>query len=153
MALHAYRSDHKGSLATFERLPQSWPVHGTTGYNFVNVVNGVFESDTVSSVRQDGQQFRIDDTGSVNGMISNEGFFELQADDSNQLKNILAQHQAIDKIEEYEGKLLAYINQPLEPGDLNRFLFTNGICLNHLVKRKYSLEEQFLQLTSNQPSN
>jgi (1->4)-alpha-D-glucan 1-alpha-D-glucosylmutase len=29
-------------LATFERLPQSWPVHGTTGYNFTNVVNGLF---------------------------------------------------------------------------------------------------------------
>ena len=28
--------------ASFERLPQTWPVHGTTGYNFVNVVNGVF---------------------------------------------------------------------------------------------------------------
>jgi (1->4)-alpha-D-glucan 1-alpha-D-glucosylmutase len=28
--------------ATFERLPQSWPVHGTTGYNFTNVVNGLF---------------------------------------------------------------------------------------------------------------
>ncbi|MBX5462953.1 MAG: malto-oligosyltrehalose synthase [Steroidobacteraceae bacterium] len=29
-------------LAAFERLPQSWPVHGTTGYNFANVINGVF---------------------------------------------------------------------------------------------------------------
>ncbi|HEU4626197.1 MAG TPA: malto-oligosyltrehalose synthase [Steroidobacteraceae bacterium] len=29
-------------LATFERLPQSWPVHGTTGYNFTNLVSGVF---------------------------------------------------------------------------------------------------------------
>jgi (1->4)-alpha-D-glucan 1-alpha-D-glucosylmutase len=27
--------------ATFERLP-SWPVHGTTGYNFANTLNGVF---------------------------------------------------------------------------------------------------------------
>ena len=28
--------------ASFERLPTSWPFHGTTGYNFVNVVNGLF---------------------------------------------------------------------------------------------------------------
>ena len=28
--------------ASFERLPQSWRVHGTTGYNFTNVVNGLF---------------------------------------------------------------------------------------------------------------
>jgi (1->4)-alpha-D-glucan 1-alpha-D-glucosylmutase len=28
--------------AGFERLPKTWPVHGTTGYNFVNIVNGLF---------------------------------------------------------------------------------------------------------------
>ncbi|MEJ1961521.1 MAG: malto-oligosyltrehalose synthase [Gammaproteobacteria bacterium] len=28
--------------ASFERLPQTWRVHGTTGYNFTNVVNGLF---------------------------------------------------------------------------------------------------------------
>ena len=28
--------------ASFERLPQSWQVNGTTGYNFANVVNGLF---------------------------------------------------------------------------------------------------------------
>jgi (1->4)-alpha-D-glucan 1-alpha-D-glucosylmutase len=27
--------------AGFERLPRDWPVHGTTGYRFANVVNGV----------------------------------------------------------------------------------------------------------------
>ncbi|HJU22450.1 MAG TPA: malto-oligosyltrehalose synthase [Casimicrobiaceae bacterium] len=28
--------------APHERLPESWPVHGTTGYRFANVVNGLF---------------------------------------------------------------------------------------------------------------
>ena len=28
--------------ASHERLPQQWPVHGTTGYRFANVVNGLF---------------------------------------------------------------------------------------------------------------
>lgn len=28
--------------AGFERMPGDWPVHGTTGYNFINVVNGLF---------------------------------------------------------------------------------------------------------------
>jgi len=92
-------------------------------------------------------------TGSVNGMIANEGFFELKADDNNTLRTVLAQHPAIDKIEENEGKLITYLKEPLESGELNRYLFTNGICLSHLVQRKHSLEEQFLQLTSNQSSN
>jgi len=92
-------------------------------------------------------------TGSVNGMISNEGFFELQADNANMLNNLMASHPATDKIEETEGKLLVYLKEPLEPAELNRYLSTNGLYLNHLVKRKHSLEEQFIQLTSNQPSN
>ncbi|HSN42194.1 MAG TPA: malto-oligosyltrehalose synthase [Burkholderiales bacterium] len=29
-------------LAEFERLPEGWRVHGTTGYRFLNVVNGLF---------------------------------------------------------------------------------------------------------------
>lgn len=92
-------------------------------------------------------------TGSVIGMISNEGFFELQADDMDNLRSLLTGHSAVEKIEDMEGKLFVYLNQPLEAGDLNKFLFSHNVCLNHLVKRKNSLEEQFLQLTSNQPSN
>lgn len=65
----------------------------------------------------------------------------------------MASHPATDKIEETEGKLLVYLKEPLEPAELNRYLSTNGLYLNHLVKRKHSLEEQFIQLTSNQPSN
>ena len=29
-------------LADYEQLPEDWPVHGTTGYRFMNVVNGLF---------------------------------------------------------------------------------------------------------------
>ncbi|MBI3899661.1 MAG: malto-oligosyltrehalose synthase [Gammaproteobacteria bacterium] len=29
-------------LASHEYLPEDWPIHGTTGYEFVNLVNGVF---------------------------------------------------------------------------------------------------------------
>ena len=99
------------------------------------------------------QKGRILYTGTVTGMISNEGFFELQADDANQLKGLLQQHPSTDKIEEHEGKLTVYLKGPLEAGELNRYLFNNGVCLNHLVKRKNSLEEQFLKLTSTQPQN
>ncbi|WP_417351828.1 ABC transporter ATP-binding protein [Flavobacterium alkalisoli] len=87
-------------------------------------------------------------TGTVNGMISNEGFFELQANDNLELQNILMQHNAVDKIEENEGKLMVYLKAPLEAAELNRHLVGHNIYLNHLVKRQYSLEEQFLQLTS-----
>lgn len=90
--------------------------------------------------------------GTVHGMLSNEGFFELQADDNNALKNLLQNHASVEKIEDKEGKLTVYLSGHLEPAELNRYLFNNGITLSHLVKRTYTLEEQFLQLTSNQPN-
>ncbi|KGO93084.1 ABC transporter ATP-binding protein [Flavobacterium subsaxonicum] len=92
-------------------------------------------------------------TGTVNGMINSEGFFELKAADNTSLQALLQEHPAIDKTELVEGILFAYPKAPLEAADLNRYLFNNGICVDHLVKRKSSLEEQFIQLTSNQPEN
>ena len=87
-------------------------------------------------------------SGKVDGMISNEGFFELQSDDLTVLKNALTKISAIDHFTEEDGKLTAYLKQPLEARDLNRLLSEQNIYLNHLVKRKHSLEEQFLELTS-----
>lgn len=85
--------------------------------------------------------------GLVDGMATNEGFFELEADDTTTLKTVLATHPAVDKIAEEEHKVLVYLKTDLKASDLNQYLFQNGIVLNHLVKRKNSLEEQFLALT------
>ncbi len=87
-------------------------------------------------------------SGKVDGMISNEGFFELQSDDLTVLKNALSIISAIDHFTEEDGKLTAYLKEPLEARDLNKLLVGQNIYLNHLVKRKHSLEEQFLELTS-----
>ena len=87
-------------------------------------------------------------SGKVDGMISNEGFFELQSDDLAVLKNALTKISAIDHFTDEDGKLTAYLKQPLEARDLNKLLVEQNIYLNHLVKRKHSLEEQFLELTS-----
>ncbi|WP_313805139.1 ABC transporter ATP-binding protein [Flavobacterium sp.] len=89
-------------------------------------------------------------SGTVDGMVSSDGFFELQANDNSQLRSILSQHNAIDKIEEEDGRLIVYLKAPLEAAELNRYLFQQNVSLNHLVKRKHSLEEQFLQLTNHQ---
>lgn len=39
-------------LAGYERLPEDWPVHGTTGYRFANVLNGLFV-DTSAETKMD----------------------------------------------------------------------------------------------------
>jgi len=89
-------------------------------------------------------------SGLVDGMSANEGFFELQADDVENLVMVLKTHPSIGTIKIMDSKVLAYLKNKLESKDLNQFLFENNIILSHLVKRKNSLEEQFLELTNNQ---
>ena len=85
--------------------------------------------------------------GTVDGITANEGFFELESDNLEQLKSALQHFSQIEKIEKDENKLLVYLNNNLEPAELNSHLFKQNITLTHLVKRKHSLEEQFLELT------
>ncbi|SEP55157.1 ABC transporter ATP-binding protein [Flavobacterium urocaniciphilum] len=85
--------------------------------------------------------------GTVDGMVASEGFFELESENLAQLESALQQLPQIEKIEKDENKLLVYLKSHLEPGELNTLLFKQNITLTHLVKRKNSLEEQFLELT------
>ena len=85
--------------------------------------------------------------GTVDGITANEGFFELESENLDQLQSALQHFSQIEKMEKEENKLLVYLNDNLEPAELNSYLFKQNITLTHLVKRKHSLEEQFLELT------
>ncbi|MGZ9735847.1 ABC transporter ATP-binding protein [Flavobacterium sp. GNP002] len=91
-------------------------------------------------------------TGLVDGMSANEGFFELQADDTENLILAIKTHPAVKNLVNEDGKVLVYLKNDLDAKELNRFLFEKNIVLNHLVKRKNSLEEQFLELTNSNPT-
>jgi ABC-2 type transport system ATP-binding protein len=86
-------------------------------------------------------------SGSVDDMSNNEDFFELNSTNIQALKSTLNNHPSIQKVVEENGKIVAYFKTAVEASDLNRYLFEKGIALNHLIKRKRSLEEQFLELT------
>ena len=88
-------------------------------------------------------------SGRVDEMISSHGFFELKTDKHDALVKLLENDEAIKNVK-IEGDLItAFLNNPMEASDFNKQMFDNGITLSHLVKRKESLEEQFLQLTDN----
>lgn len=87
--------------------------------------------------------------GTVHGMIAHEGYFELQADDNTKLIEMLSQHPQIEKISEGEGKVIVHFKNHVDAAELNRYLFDKNVCLNHLVLKRQSLEEQFLTLTNN----
>lgn len=88
-------------------------------------------------------------SGRVDEMISSHGFLELKAEDTNKLVDFLEAKKMFGKIKVEADLVTAFLDEPMDANSVNKLLFENGIVLTHLVKRKESLEEQFLQLTDN----
>ncbi|MAP53774.1 ABC transporter ATP-binding protein [Altibacter sp.] len=88
--------------------------------------------------------------GSVDSMNASHGFFTLQSADMAALQTTLEGNSNFGTLKREGELLIAYLNVPMDSAELNRFLFDKGIVVSHLVKRKESLEEQFLELTKNQ---
>jgi ABC-2 type transport system ATP-binding protein len=88
-------------------------------------------------------------SGTVDGMTNQGGFFELQATSNSKLIEMLKNHPEVEKISETDGKVIVHFKTQFEASLLNRYLAEKGIYLNHLVFKKMSLEEQFLELTKN----
>jgi ABC-2 type transport system ATP-binding protein len=88
-------------------------------------------------------------SGRVENMLASHGYLELKSTKSDALLALLKEDPRFGKIEEESGLITVVLNEKMEAGMLNEFLFKNGIILTHLVMRKESLEEQFLTLTKN----
>ena len=89
-------------------------------------------------------------SGSVDKMSASHGLFELNTNEpKNKLISILNNNSHIGSVEEEGDYIIAYLTEEMEASEINNYLFKNGITVSHLVKRKPSLEEQFLDLTNN----
>lgn len=91
-------------------------------------------------------------SGRVDEMTASNGLFELRVDaDEEKLMKLLEDHKSIGTIkkDEENNLIIASLNDQIDATEINSFLFQNGITLSHLVKRKPSLEQQFLDLTNN----
>jgi ABC-2 type transport system ATP-binding protein len=86
-------------------------------------------------------------SGTVEGMSDKGQFYELKSVDNKAIYSALLNHPNVEKCILEEDKVLVYTHNHFEAADLNRFLFEKNICLSHLIQRKNSLEEQFLELT------
>ncbi|MCK7591576.1 ATP-binding cassette domain-containing protein [Subsaxibacter sp. CAU 1640] len=88
-------------------------------------------------------------SGRVDEMTSSHGFFELKTNKHDELVSFLESDTKFSKLK-VEGELItAFLTEPMDASTFNKLMFEKGITLSHLVKRKESLEEQFLQLTDN----
>lgn len=90
-------------------------------------------------------------SGRVDEMTASHGLFELKVEEKKEkLLELLTRHESINKVKEDHDIIIATLSKPVKAAELNSYLFKNGIILTHLVKRKPSLEQQFLTLTNNQ---
>ena len=88
-------------------------------------------------------------SGRVDEMISSHGFFELKSNKETELVKLLENHKSFGKVKVQDNLVTAFLNEPMKSEDFNKYLFEQDVILTHLVQRKESLEEQFLQLTDN----
>ena len=89
-------------------------------------------------------------SGRVDEMSISYGLFELSTKEpKNKLISTLNKNSNIGSIKEEGDLIIAHLTQEMEASEINTYLFDNGITVSHLVKRKPSLEQQFLDLTSN----
>jgi len=88
-------------------------------------------------------------SGTVDGMLASHGFFELKTTNDAELTEFLQSHADFGEIKTENGLITAFLKKEMDAGELNKMLYDKGILLSHLVKRKESLEEQFLVLTKN----
>jgi len=89
-------------------------------------------------------------SGRVDEMTASHGLFELKVEtDSEKLVELLSNFDGIasTKIDD-EDIIIATLGKPISASEINNYLFKNNVTLSHLVKRKPSLEQQFLTLTN-----
>ena len=89
-------------------------------------------------------------SGRVDEMTASNGFFEIKVETNEEkLLHLLEAHPTIGNVKKEGELIMATLDETISATDFNRYLFDNGIVLSHLVKRKPSLEQQFLDLTNN----
>lgn len=89
-------------------------------------------------------------SGRVDQMTANVGYFEIGCNNHPSLKEELLSMPFFSELKQEKDHYIAFLKEDVNGETINQRLFEKGIILNHLVKRKDSLEHQFLQLTNKQ---
>lgn len=89
--------------------------------------------------------------GRVDEITSNNGYFELNADNNSLLLKALEELQWFASVKQEGDIIKAQLHEDVtvSASGLNQKLAEKGIFLSHLAKKKLSLESQFLELVKN----
>lgn len=95
------------------------------------------------------QQGKMLYNGRVDEIINNNGFIELSSQNNEELLLFLRNNPNFSKVILENDIVKVFPNTDLSTAELNKLLFDKGFLLSHLVRKKESLENQFLKLTNN----
>ncbi|MEI7895545.1 MAG: ATP-binding cassette domain-containing protein [bacterium] len=87
--------------------------------------------------------------GKVSEVLAISDSFELAAMNPELLSAAVRSHPAFQSLTPGAESIQVYFKDIVNPEELNRFFFQQGITLTHLSERKRSLEQHFLELLDN----
>ncbi len=90
-------------------------------------------------------------SGPVNEVFATAGMIEVGAGDRKALEQACATYPGVRSISYNARQLHLNLEEKVDLAALNKFLMGQGIVVDHLVYRRSSLEQQFLQLVSKAP--
>lgn len=89
-------------------------------------------------------------SGRVDEMTASHGIIEIESQAArNEIFGALKEIDGIQSVQEEGERIFLKLNKDLSAAELNRKLMEKDIELSHLVKRRPTLEQQFLTLTNN----
>lgn len=86
-------------------------------------------------------------TGTVGSILSHKVQLEISSTNNELLSKFLAEHEGLELIGEKDGRIHLELEDHVTVESISELLFKNNIVLTHLVARKRSLEEEFLEIT------
>ncbi len=86
--------------------------------------------------------------GQVQSLISNKGRIEINSDDIEKLEKVLSEIDGIVGFENHDGKFMVELKHGYKASELSANLINNGVDITHFAQKKGSLEQEFLNLLS-----
>ncbi len=88
-------------------------------------------------------------TGEVGSILSDQIQVELISDNNAKLLELLDKKYKISELQKSGDKILFKIDANFSSGELNKLAFENGVTISHMLTKKTSLEQEFLEITKN----
>jgi ABC-2 type transport system ATP-binding protein len=91
-------------------------------------------------------------TGTVGAIISSDQTIEIQAENMEALYTMLQQIPGVRQIDLQDQVYILSADESIQPEQLNRMAFDQGLVLSRLLTRQRSLESEFLEITKDKAS-